>query len=69
MAATAGAFDGLPSENIKAAQSALLSSLEQKRSKLMAELDKGDKPSEIMSKTIVTLAQQIAKQYEPKKKA
>jgi len=69
MAATAGAFDGLSAENIKAAQSALLGSLEQKHSKLMAELDKGEKPSDVMSKTIVTLAQQIAKQYQSTKES
>ncbi|MBI5906657.1 F0F1 ATP synthase subunit alpha [Candidatus Saccharibacteria bacterium] len=69
MAATAGAFDGLPSENIKAAQAALLSSLEQKHSKLMSELDRGDKPSDAVSKTVVSVAQQVAKQYEAKKKA
>jgi F-type H+-transporting ATPase subunit alpha len=69
MAATAGAFDGLPSENIKAAQAALLSNLEQKHSKLMSELDKGDKPSDAVSKTVVSVAQQVAKQYEAKKKA
>ncbi len=63
VAATEGAFDGLPQENVKPAQQALLARLVQKHSKLVAELNKGDAPSDATKKTIVATAQQIAKQY------
>jgi F-type H+-transporting ATPase subunit alpha len=68
LAATEGAFDGLPIEKVKAAQAAFLSHLEQKNKKLVSELNKGDKPSEDVHKTIVAAAKEIAKQYRGVKK-
>jgi F-type H+-transporting ATPase subunit alpha len=64
LAATEGAFDGLPIENVKPAQAALLSTLEQKQKKLIDKLDKGEKPTDEDKKTVVELARQIAKQYK-----
>ncbi|HVS78910.1 MAG TPA: F0F1 ATP synthase subunit alpha, partial [Candidatus Saccharimonadales bacterium] len=64
LAATAGAFDGLPIENVKAAQNALLSNLEQKQKKLVASLDKGEKPTDKDKKVVTDAAAQIAKQYK-----
>lgn len=63
LAATAGAFDEVPIDNIKAAQSALLSTLSQKHPKRVSELSKGDAPSEELKKTIIEEAGKIAKQY------
>lgn len=70
-ASTEGAFDNVPIESIKAAQSALLTALEQKHAKLVAELQAGDKPSDTAKKTIMKTAEEVAKQYkvvETKKK-
>jgi len=64
MAATEGAFDGLPIVNIKPAQAALLSQMEQKQKKLIDNLDKGVKPTDDDKKTIVDAAKDIAKQYK-----
>ncbi|MEK7095746.1 MAG: F0F1 ATP synthase subunit alpha [Patescibacteria group bacterium] len=68
LAATEGAFDGLAIENVKPAQTALLSTLAQKHAKLTQELNKGDAPSDAVKKTILDIAQQIAKQYHGAKK-
>lgn len=68
LAATDGAFDGLPIESVKPAQSALLSTLAQKHSKVVTELSGGDTPSDSVKKTILDVASQIAKQYHAAKK-
>jgi len=64
LAATEGAFDGIPIESVKAAQNALLSTLEKKHAKLTSELQKGDKPTDQAKKTILSVAEQVAKQYK-----
>jgi F-type H+-transporting ATPase subunit alpha len=46
IAGTGGAFDGMSVEKVKSAQEALLSTFEQKHSKLITELTKEEKPSE-----------------------
>ncbi len=63
-AATEGTFDGLPIDKVKSAQAALLSGLVKKHPKLTDELQKGDKPSEATKQTILSLAGQVAKQYQ-----
>ena len=63
-AATEGAFDGVPIESVKTAQAALLRELEQKNAKLVSELQKGDKATDEMKKTIVKVAEAVAKQYK-----
>ncbi len=64
IAATGGAFDGLPAENVKAAQSALLTGLKQKHAKLVEILNKGDAPDDKDQQTILSVAQSVAKQYK-----
>ncbi|MBX4201426.1 F0F1 ATP synthase subunit alpha [Candidatus Saccharibacteria bacterium] len=64
MAATEGAFDGMPIESVKVAQAALLTTLEQKQKKLIENFDKGEKPTDVDIKVVVDAAQQIAKQYK-----
>ncbi|MBI2592016.1 F0F1 ATP synthase subunit alpha [Candidatus Saccharibacteria bacterium] len=66
LAATGGAFDGLPIENVKPAQTALLSTLTLKHAKVVSELSSGDSPSDAVKKTIMDVASQIAKQYRSK---
>jgi F-type H+-transporting ATPase subunit alpha len=64
LAGTEGAFDGVPIEKVKAAQEALLATIEQKHKKLIEELSKDEKPSDTTKKKIVEIATQIAKQYK-----
>ncbi len=64
IAATEGAFDGLDVINIKPAQSALLTELEQKQKTIIERLNKGDKPSDDDKKVITDTAAHIAKQYK-----
>src|SRR3990167_4592396 len=59
LAATAGAFDGLPIEGVNAAQEALLNTLSQKHAKIVDELQSGDTPSEQTKKTVIDSATQI----------
>jgi F-type H+-transporting ATPase subunit alpha len=63
IAATNGAFDGLDVQNVKPAQDALLSTVQQKHQKLIEELNKNQKPTDQIQKQIVEIASQIAKQY------
>lgn len=68
LAATSGAFDALTTLNVKPAQAALLSTLNQKHPKVISELNTGDAPSETVKRTIMDVATQIAKQYQGAKK-
>lgn len=71
LAATEGAFDAVPITSVRLAQTALLTTLEQKHKKLVAELQKGGKPTDAAKKTVLKVAEDVAKQYkvtEPKKK-
>lgn len=63
LSATEGAFDKVPIENVKAAQEALLGTLEQKHQKLMDEISRGGDFSQTAKKTVISVAQQVAKQY------
>ncbi len=64
IAATEGAFDSVPVENIKSAQHALLSQLWSEKKKDMQTLDKGDKVDDKMKKVILDQAEQVAKEYK-----
>jgi F-type H+/Na+-transporting ATPase subunit alpha len=64
LAATEGAFDGVPIENIQAAKATLLDTIEHKHKKLAEKLDKGEKPTDDEKKTITDAAKQIARQYK-----
>jgi F-type H+-transporting ATPase subunit alpha len=63
MAANEGAFDDVPFEKVKDAQKALLSRLHNDNRKLMETLNKGDKPTEEMSKVMLEAARKVAKEY------
>lgn len=66
MAANEGIFDTVPVEKIKDAQKALLSRLHTDHRKVMDTLNKGDKPTDDMVKTILEAAKKVAKEYEVK---
>ncbi len=66
LSATEGAFDGVPVENLKAAQTAMLGEIEAKHKAVVTELDKGEKPTDQTKKTIVDVATKISKQYARK---
>ena len=67
IAATEGAFDGIAVENIKKAQHALISQLGSEKKKEMAELSKGGKIDDKMTKVIMTQAEKVAKEYKEEK--
>lgn len=62
--ANEGCFDDVPVTDIKKAQSALLSTLHKQHKQEMAELDKGDKPSEKIVGVITKTALSIAMEYK-----
>ncbi len=68
MAATKGAFDVVPTEKIKDAQAELIAYMEDKHGAVVKTLNKGDKPTEDIEKTILEAAQQVAKGYATAKK-
>lgn len=63
-AATQGALDGVPIESVKTIQAALLRTIEQGHTKLVTDLQKGDKASEDTKKAILQVAESVAKQYK-----
>jgi F-type H+-transporting ATPase subunit alpha len=67
MAGTSGSFDGIPAANVKSAQEALLTLVEQKHKAIIDSLNAG-KPDEALQKKITELAAGIAKQYHQEKK-
>jgi len=67
MAGTSGAFDGLSVADVKAAQEALLTQIEQKHKELIKSLET-DKPDEATQKKVIDLAQSIARQYHQEKR-
>ncbi|MBI3494753.1 F0F1 ATP synthase subunit alpha [Candidatus Saccharibacteria bacterium] len=64
LSATEGCFDKVPVEKIEKAKEALLSRLNSKHKKVMSELDKGDKPTDLMKKTILDIAKAISEEYK-----
>lgn len=62
IAATEGAFDSVPVENIKKAQAALLSQLWSEKKKDMQTLDKGDKVEDKLKDVILKQAEKVAKE-------
>jgi len=68
LAATEGAFDVLPVENVKAAQSALLAHLQQHNKAVVEELDEGSQLSDTAKKAVVDAATKVAAQYKVEKK-
>jgi F-type H+-transporting ATPase subunit alpha len=69
MAATKGAFDTVPTEKIKDAQAELISYMEDKHGAVVKTLNKGDKPTEDIEKTVLGAAEKVAKGYAVRTKA
>ncbi len=69
LAANEGAFDTVAIEDIPNIKESLLSELAKHHGKLIATLDDGDKPDDKMKKTILDVAQKIAKSYEADEQA
>ena len=71
MATTKGPFDHVPTAKIKDAQAELISLMEDKHGAVMKTLNKGDKPTEEIEKTVIQAAETVAKSYaasaKPKK--
>lgn len=67
LAGTSGSFDGIPVANVKSAQEALLTLIEQKHKDVIDGLNAG-KPDDKLQKKIADLAAGIAKQYHQEKK-
>jgi len=67
MAATKGAFDGMPIEKVKPAQAELIAILEKDEKKLIADLNKGDKPTDEMIDMVVKAATKVAHSYRSTK--
>jgi len=63
IAATGGGFDDVPVEQIKKAQSALLSQLGSENKKDMAKLNEGGKVDDKMEKVVLDQAKVVAKEY------
>lgn len=63
-AVTSGFFDKVSVEKIKDAQAAVLAKLRTDHKSAMQELDKGDKPSEEMLKTIDDVTKKVTKGFE-----
>ncbi len=63
LAANEGAFDDVPVDKVKDAQTALLTDLWSDHKDAMRELNKGDKPSDELTKLVVKAAQKVAKGY------
>jgi F-type H+-transporting ATPase subunit alpha len=63
MAATKGPFDAVPTAKIKEAQAELIGYMEDKHGAVVKTLNKGDKPTEEIEKTVVEAAEKVAKSY------
>lgn len=68
MAVNEGAFDDVPTEKIKQAQADLISLLEDKHGAVMKTLNKGDKPTDEIQKTVVEAAKKVARSFTVVKK-
>lgn len=62
-AVTSGAFDEVPTENIKEAQASLLANLWKNHKDAMRELNKGDKPTDAHLKVIDEVTEKVAKGF------
>lgn len=67
IAATEGAFDTVPVEQIKKAQAALLKSLWSEKKKDMQKLNEGDKVDDKLKEIILKAAEKVAKEYKESK--
>jgi F0F1-type ATP synthase alpha subunit len=67
-AANSGAFDEVPLDKIKAAESALHRELKNKHAKLTEALNTGDKPTDEQNAQILKVAKAITETYKEVKK-
>ncbi len=68
LAATEGAFDPIPLDQIKKAQNSLLSTLHTGHRKEMDQLNTGDKPDEKLQQLVIEAAHKVAKTYSTESK-
>src|ERR1700712_1002089 len=68
MAATKGAFDGVPVAKVKQAQAELISSLENDHKDIVDTLNEGAKPDDKLVEKILKIAEKVAHSYKPKAK-
>ncbi|HSW74629.1 MAG TPA: F0F1 ATP synthase subunit alpha [Candidatus Saccharimonadales bacterium] len=68
MAANEGAFDNVPLEKIKDAQSELLHALATDHHDIMKALNSGDKPTDDAQKVVVKVGEKVAQSYSAKAK-
>jgi F-type H+-transporting ATPase subunit alpha len=66
MAATKGAFDGVPTDKVKAAQAELISSVEKDHKDVIKSLNEGNKPDDKLIEKVVKAAEKVAHSYKPK---
>ncbi|HEX3082107.1 MAG TPA: F0F1 ATP synthase subunit alpha [Candidatus Saccharimonadia bacterium] len=66
LAATKGAFDGVPSDKVAAAVTDLLSRMKQSHAKIMDTLNEGSKPSDETVAEVVKIAEEVAKSFKVK---
>lgn len=66
MVATAGVFDSVPVKDVRKAGEALFVELSRSHKKEIDELNEGDKPSDKIRETILSVGKKIAKEYEAK---
>jgi F-type H+-transporting ATPase subunit alpha len=64
IAGTGGALDKVPIDKVKDAQNAFMANLEQHHQNLIKELEKDDTVSDQIKEKVVSVAKQIANQYE-----
>lgn len=65
LAATSGAFDKVPVEKIKTAESALHRELKAKHGKVVEALNTGNKPSDAENEAVLKVAKSVATSYAP----
>jgi F-type H+-transporting ATPase subunit alpha len=65
LAATKGAFDGVPVTQLRPAQMELLSVMAADHKDIVKQLEKGDKPSDELIDKVVVIAKKLAASYKP----
>lgn len=66
LAATKGAFDGMPVAKVKAAQAELIAAVEADHKDVVKVLNEGTKPDDKLVEKVVKVAEKIAHSYKPK---
>ncbi len=66
MAATKGAFDGIPIDKVRAAQTELITAVETDHKDVIEALNAGGKPDEELVGKVLKVAEKVAHSYKPK---